>query len=559
VSIPEGDTPAEPLSDALAAYDDQLAAGVNEPPDALDEDVDPELLADWKRLTAVLMLFEKAWPRGSEIADDPTITDENGLVQPNPGEASSRGDVSATAESLAHPDRHFGRFQIRRTLGRGGFGIVFLAWDPTLRRQVALKVPQPETMMTPDARKRFQREAQAAAGLDHPNIVPVYETGNVGSVTYIATAYWPGPTLADWLSLQPLPVPPRDAAALTSILARAVEHAHERGVLHRDLKPSNILLRHTADDAVQVVAEPLSAFEPRIADFSLAKIADGLGPDTRSGIPFGSPPYMAPEQAEGKLKAIGPQTDVYGLGCILYELLTGGPPFHGVGHIDTLRQVIADPPVPVRRVRKDTPIDLETITLKCLEKDPSRRYVSAHAMADDLTRWLAGESIKARPASRLESIRRWCVRPERIRDAGLSLLLIGLGFAAFCALGVVVLTVNPAGFPRPEATRIHGIRCIFIFYLPLALFGRYMLERKVWALWAGLVQSIILTTYVALSMCDIIIFDFGASGPDAQAGRFTFEMLCLTLFAFATVTCLVALAAHFANPRAGSLSDPVPT
>jgi hypothetical protein len=171
-------------------------------------------------------------------------------------------------------------------------------------------------------------------------------------------------------------------------------------------------------------------------------------------------------------------------------------------------------------------------------------------MADDLTRWLAGESIEARPASRIESIRRWCVRPERIRDAALSLLVFGLGFAAFCALAVLVLTLNPMGFPRPEATRIHGIRCIFIFYLPLALFGRYMLERKVWALWAGLAQSIVLTIYVALSMCDIIIFDFGAGGPDARAGRFTFEMLCLTLFAFATVNCLVALAAHYTNPLA---------
>ena len=366
----EGEHPEDPLADALAAYDDRLAAGIDKLPEQTELAVDPALLPDWNRLTAFLSLVEKAWPR--------TDPDTNRQADPQSTDPGSSAE-SGPAQTEVGDDNHFGRFQIQRTLGQGGFGIVFLAWDPTLRRQVALKLPQPETLVTTEARKRFQREAHAAAGLDHPNIVPVYESGSVGTVTYIAAAYIPGPTLALWLAHQTRPVPGRDAARLVATLARAVEHAHGRGVLHRDLKPSNILLQSPLEpnDHDYVKTGFLADFEPRITDFSLAKLADGLGPDTKSGVPFGSPPYMAPEQAEGKLSAIGPPTDVYGLGSILYEVLTGHPPFVSQGQLDTLRQVIADDPRPPRRLRGDLSSGLEAVVLKCLEKDPARRYSSA--------------------------------------------------------------------------------------------------------------------------------------------------------------------------------------
>ena len=231
--------------------------------------------------------------------------------------------------------------------------------------------------------------------LDHPSIVPVYESGSVGTVSYIASAYCPGPTLAEWLAARADHVPVRDAVGLVATLARAVEHAHERGVLHRDLKPGNVLLQRTETDEDD---RALAAFQPRITDFSLAWLADGEGPRTRSGIPLGSPPYMAPEQAEGRLGAIGPATDVYGLGCILYELLVEYPPFRGESQLDTLRQVIADEPAPPRRERKEIPRPLEAVVLKCLAKDPTRRYLTAGELADDLDRFLAGEPI-LRPAS----------------------------------------------------------------------------------------------------------------------------------------------------------------
>jgi eukaryotic-like serine/threonine-protein kinase len=421
-----GNNPDDPLIDALAAYDDRLAAGVARLAEEVDQAVDPALLPDLSRLTAFLSLLEKAWPRRGQSPDEPTSTDAGSRPQPPATE-----EVSTTSHSApgAEDVLRFDRFQIIRTLGQGGFGIVFLAWDPVLRRQVALKVPQPELLMTPESRKRFQREAHAAAALDHPNIVPVYESSGLDTIAYIAAAYIPGPTLSLWLSRQTRPVPAHDAAKLVATLARAIEHAHERGVLHRDLKPSNVLLQQRPGlEAEPDRGEngPLADFEPRITDFSLAKLADGLGPDTRSGVPFGSPPYMAPEQAEGKLTKIGPPADVYGLGCILYELLTRDTPFCGETQLDTLRHVIADDPLPPRRRRPDLTVELEAIVLKCLEKDPGRRYPSARELADDLNRFLAGEPIRARPPSPWKKLRRKARRhPAALAVIALLALFVG--------------------------------------------------------------------------------------------------------------------------------------
>ena len=262
------------------------------------------------------------------------------------------------------------------------------------KRNVALKVPQPESVLTAEAHRRFLQEARAAAGLDHPNIVPVYETGCVGSVSYIATAFCPGPTLAGWLERQTGFVPERDAASLVATLALAVQHAHERGVLHRDLKPGNILLRCARDDGLAGVDHLLLGdFQPRITDFSLANVAGTSIIDSRTGSLFGSPPYMAPEQAQGQLTAIGPATDVYALGCILYELLTGKPPFRGKGELDTFRQVITDQPIPPRWRRKLS-APLQAIVMKCLEKIPDDRYITARDLAADLHRFLGSEPIQ---------------------------------------------------------------------------------------------------------------------------------------------------------------------
>ena len=283
----EGQNPADQLANPLAAYDDLLAVGQREPTKELEKAVDPALLADWDRLTAFLMLVEQAWPRANEGSASPTE------IAP----VASMATASKLDGPVCDANRRFGRFQILGTLGQGGFGIVFLAWDPAPRRQVALKVPQPETLMTPELRKRFQREAHAAAGLDHPNIVPVYETGTVGSVTYIAAAFCPGPTLTEWLARQSHPVPVREAVRLVATLARAVGHAHEREVLHRDLKPSNILLTLIAvDDLLRDENEALGAFQPALPTSASPKLPMAWGPKPRVGFRLDRPPIWHPSK-----------------------------------------------------------------------------------------------------------------------------------------------------------------------------------------------------------------------------------------------------------------------
>ena len=245
----------------------------------------------------------------------------------------------------------FGRFEVRRELGRGSFGVVFLAYDPRLRRQVALKVPRPEVLLTAETRRRFEREARAAAGLDHPNLVPVFDAGEEGSIAYIASAYSPGPTLAVWLKARPGPVAPRLAARIVLKLAQAIAHAHSRGVLHRDLKPGNVIMEpipggttaHRDDDRLDCV--------PRVTDFGLARlIATGQEATaaTQSGAILGTPSYMAPEQAKSDGEAVGPGADVYGLGAILYALLVGRPPFQADSVLDTLLLLRTQEPVAPR-------------------------------------------------------------------------------------------------------------------------------------------------------------------------------------------------------------------
>jgi WD40 repeat protein/tRNA A-37 threonylcarbamoyl transferase component Bud32 len=319
----------------------------------------------------------------------------------------------------------FGRFEVVRELGKGGFGVVYLARDTVLGRDVALKVPRLEHLATPEARQRFMREARAAAMLDHPNIVPVYEAGELGSVAYIAAAYCEGPTLSTWLKARQEPVPARTAARLITSLAGAVQHAHERGVLHRDLKPGNVMFQGPADPATADFA--LSDLVPRVTDFGLAKVVASNDDQTRSGEPIGSPPYMPPEQALGRPRELGPASDVYGLGATFYELLTGRAPFRGDSREETIRQVIEDDPIAPRVLRPDVPRDLETICLYCLNKDPVRRYPSAAALAEDLERFLAGQPIQARPASAWERGLKWARRRPAHAALVALVAIVGIG------------------------------------------------------------------------------------------------------------------------------------
>jgi WD40 repeat protein len=334
------------------------------------------------------------------------------------------------------PWERLGRFQIRREVGRGGFGIVYLAHDPLLSREVALKVPRVEAAAAPELRERFRREARAAAGLEHPNLVPVYEAGEVGPVCFLVSAYCPGGTLAGWLKARSEPVPFRAAAAVVSTLAEAVEHAHRRGVIHRDLKPGNIILQARGGSVASAGAGELGDYEPKVTDFGLAKLShhDAGQGQTQSGAIMGTAQYMAPEQASGRGREAGPAADVYALGVILYELLTGRPPFGGESDLDTLLQVQRDEPVPPSRLRPKVPRDLETVCLKCLEKGTHRRYPTAQALAEDLGHWLAGRPIAARPVTVVERAGRWGRRNPA--------LALASGLAALALAAVVVLAVS---------------------------------------------------------------------------------------------------------------------
>jgi eukaryotic-like serine/threonine-protein kinase len=380
-----------------------------------DAGQDPETSARLKRAQGFLRRLH-AWAdeksairSGQPRGENP---DSTSVSSPGPGEAPAR----------------VGRFQVVRELGRGAFGIVFLGFDPLLGREVALKIPALQVVATPGLCRRFLREAQAAAGLCHPNLVNVYETGAWGPAAYIATEYCPGETLAAWLQNRAEPVPVAAAATLVATFARALDYAHNQGVIHRDLKPSNIMLVAKAGRSSALSrATDLDELVPKITDFGLAKLLESDPDETRSNAILGTPTYMAPEQADRRLGEVGRPADVHALGTILYELISGRPPFTGATEIETLERVTHDEPQLLRRLRPDVPRDLEAVCLRCLEKKPASRYQTAAALADDLERFLAGRSTKARPVGPLG--RSLKAARRHVAVTALLTILVALGVA----------------------------------------------------------------------------------------------------------------------------------
>jgi WD40 repeat protein len=415
----------------LADYDEALAAGDTPADGASSADL-PSLQRD----QAYLQLLRQALRPGVQT----TAPEAAALLSSVTGREQGHLGVELP--------QTLGRFEIVRELGQGGFGVVLLAWDPLLSRDVALKVPRAEALLTPAFRERFHKEARAAASLDYPNVVPVHEVGEAGPLCFIVSAYCPGISLSGWLQQSAEPVPFNDAAGLCVTLAEAVQHAHERGIVHRDLKPSNILLTSVEHEQASggrkppVVATgglrpPLATLIPKITDFGLAKLVgeESGGEQTQSGAILGTPRYMAPEQAAGKAKEVGPAADIYALGVILYELLTGRTPFIGETNLEILLQVQSDEPVSPSRLRPKVPRDLETICLKCLQKEPGKRYLSAQELAEDLRRFLGGEPIRARPAGLGTRAWKWARRrPALTAFLVLLALVTVVGFPALTLL-----------------------------------------------------------------------------------------------------------------------------
>jgi WD40 repeat protein/tRNA A-37 threonylcarbamoyl transferase component Bud32 len=325
--------------------------------------------------------------------------------------AVSARSPAASLSGGNHKVRYFGDYELLDEIARGGMGVVYKARQVNLKRVVALKMILAGQLASEQDVKRFYQEAEAAANLNHPGIVPIYEIGQHGGQHFFSMAFVEGDSLSKRVADGPLP--PREAADLLRKVAVAVEYAHQRGVVHRDLKPANVLL-----DAQG---------EPIVTDFGLAKNTEGDRELTTSGQILGTPGYMPPEQAAGAAEKIGPPADIYSLGAILYCLLTGRPPFLAANVLDTLMQVLEKEPLPPRDVNPSVPRDLETICLKCLQKDRHKRYASAQALADDLGRWLHGEPILARPVGRVERGVKWVRRHPAVAGlvAAVVLALIG--------------------------------------------------------------------------------------------------------------------------------------
>jgi len=353
-------------------------------------------------------------------------------------DAPSRDGSATSPSEPPHPS--IPGYEIEAVLGRGGMGVVYQARHVGLNRVVALKMILAGGHAGPDDLARFRGEAEAVARLNHPNVVQVYDVGESGGLPYFSLEFVEGGSLDRKLAGTPLP--PMEAAALVETLARAMAAAHAAGLVHRDLKPANVLL--AADGT------------PKVTDFGLAKKLDLAAPGqepaaglTASGAILGTPSYMAPEQAGGKSNEIGPACDIYALGAILYECLAGRPPFRAATPLDTIMQVVSDEPVPPRQLNAKVPVDLETICLKCLQKEAGRRYASAAALADDLRRFLEGRPIVARPVGRLGWAAKW-VR----RNPVVAALVVAVGLAlAIGTAGTMWFAVQAAASARDFANK----------------------------------------------------------------------------------------------------------
>ncbi|MGH9675837.1 MAG: WD40 repeat domain-containing serine/threonine protein kinase, partial [Candidatus Acidiferrum sp.] len=335
-------------------------------------------------------------------------------------------DLTETTLTCASLPRVPG-YDLLRELGRGGMGVVYKAKQISLGRIVALKMLLPLTATFPDSLTRFRSEAAALARLSHRNIVPIYDIGEWEGRPYFSMEYVPGPNLAAVIAGKAQDV--NKSARFIEIVARAIHAVHQCGIVHRDLKPANILLNDESGKCGLMA-------EPKITDFGLAKVM-AVGPGlTLSGTTLGPPCYMAPEQARGNPMAIGRPADVYSLGSMLYELLTGRPPFDAESPAETINQLLNEEPLPPSRLRPGLPRDLITICLKCLEKSPTQRYSTAEKLADDLARFQSGEPIRARQAGPLERAYRWCRRKPLV--AG----LLGLCLLLASSFAITVLVLN---------------------------------------------------------------------------------------------------------------------
>ncbi len=399
---------ADRVNEAVGAY--LNAVGRGETPDlarflADHADIAIELNSFFANQSQVGMAAGYAVPGSTSRSPTPGSPLKQPAFDPNEPTLTFKQQSAPSPKGVL---RYFGDYELIQEIAHGGMGVVFKARQVTLNRIVAVKMILRGQLAGPEDVQRFHTEAEAAAQLDHPGIVPIYEVGEQDGQHYFSMAFVEGHSLAKRVAQGPLE--PRAAAEIVRIVSEAVQYAHDKGVIHRDLKPGNILLDQESN--------------PRVTDFGLAKLIESGSDLTGTGQILGTPSYMPPEQAAGKTDEIGPAADVYSLGAILYCLLTGRPPFQAASPMDTLLQVMNQEPAPPRRLNPAVPRDLETICLMCLRKETSNRYSTAGGLVDDLRRWLESKPILARPVSLRERVWLWCKRRPAVATLSAAVVVI---------------------------------------------------------------------------------------------------------------------------------------
>jgi serine/threonine protein kinase len=427
------------------------------------------------------VVLEPGMPQMSEptLPHNPKTAPAFGAPSPRP---LGSGDEAATQVEETRPvkfnppERLFGNYELLAEVARGGMGVVYRARQVALNRTVALKMILAGKLADGDEVLRFRTEAEAAARLSHPNIVAVHEVGEIQGQRFFSMDFIEGTSLAQRLARGPLSG--RDAARYVQKIAKAVHYAHRQGILHRDIKPSNIML--DADN------------EPRITDFGLAKrLGSEDSGQTRTGAILGTPSYMAPEQAQGKTRDLGPACDIYSLGAMLYELLTGRPPFRAETPIDTVMQVIHNEPVPATLLNPNIDKDLETICHKCLEKDSALRYLTAEALAQDLQNFLDGNSINARSSNVLDRLTRMLDRSQHDVDFATwsSMVLWMAGIVGFQhALIFFFMRLEAPRWLILSARTLEFVLlgCLFWYNRRKSrLLPTTSAERELWTIWIG--------------------------------------------------------------------------
>ena len=511
------------------------------------------LSAVFERTARCAELLQAAWPSQRATNTGPPHGRRGALTTDFNG-ALSRSAGPRGAPDLGGAPERIGRFVIEAEIGRGRFGVVYRAYDSRLQRDVALKIARPEVAGKPDLNDRFLREAAAVARLDHPGIVPVHEAGEADGYLFYIMPYCKGENLAEWLAGQQGPVDQRTAANIVRRVAEAVHYGHARGVVHRDLKPANIMLVPAEErDAVErpsgkgntrTVTEPAGGLQPRVLDFGLSRSLEEELHDTRSSMIIGTPLYMSPEQARHPVGEVGVASDIFALGAILYELLTGVAPFAA----DTLPEIIerlkSCEPVPPGARRGDVDPRLETICLKCLRLYPEDRYDSAHELADDLRRFLSGEPIQARQVTWLDRARWWARSPLRIRDAGI--VAVGLNTAVACTaplnIASLLLGLDIAVVAVSRTRLLLEFAMILVLHAALAWNGMRILKGRRGALETG--------AFAAAALCVLFtaVLFFGAPATsiyeDNPLARWLLYMMGWILFTIQLAVFLAGLYAH---------------